>query len=91
MLGQFVVRVADLVEAEARLARRSVFSLMVSIVAVIAAASLLLVGAFAIAAGIYLALRRALPPDAACAVIGVMLIALGLACAIVAGRMGRSR
>ena len=91
MLGQFVVRVADLVEAEAHLARRGLFQLIIASVAVISAAVLLLVGTLTVVAAVYVALRRVLPTDGACAVIGVILIAMGLACAMVAGRMGRSR
>jgi len=91
MIGQWIVRVADLIEAEGRLAKRGVFRLAVAILAAAAAIGLLMIGALVIAAAVYLSLRRALPADAACAVIGVGLVIVGGVCAVVAGQLGSSR
>lgn len=90
-LGQFIVRVADLLEAEARLARRGAYRFVAAVILLLAAAALLLVGTFTLAAAVYLALRRVLPADATCAVIGGILVAIGFAAVNVAADKGKPR
>ncbi len=76
-LNQFVVKVANLVEAEGRVARVHVVRLVQGGVLFAVAGFLLAVGLLALAAAIYLGLRHVMPAWIALGLVALVPIALG--------------
>lgn len=77
-LGEQLVRLANLVEAEGRLAKQAIFRLAMAL-AILAVVSLLLLAAFALLVGAaYVALRRVMPVDAALLTIGLAILILAI-------------
>ncbi|MBI1367851.1 MAG: hypothetical protein GC162_04270 [Planctomycetes bacterium] len=74
-LGRFTVKVADLVEAEGRAARREVWRLVEMVLVGITAMVLFLTGIAAVGGGAYLALIMLMPPAAALTLVGAALLA----------------
>lgn len=76
--SRFIVRVADLAEAEGRSLRKNATSLASSIVLVAGAVVLCLGGIFAVLAGLWLLLSESMGSIGACFVVGVLAIGMGL-------------
>jgi hypothetical protein len=73
--SEFVVRVADLAEAEGRLLRRVVGRVGLGVALTAVAAGLLFIGVVGVLGGVWLALREPLGPAWASVVVGVLFIA----------------
>lgn len=82
-MSQFVVKVANLLEAEGRIARHHVTRILQAAVVLIAAATLLVVGLVALAAAGFLGLRLLMPAWAALAIIALIPLALGVVGALI--------
>lgn len=92
MLSQYIVRLADLVEAEARVAKEGSFRLVMA-GATFAAAMLIAVAAtLLLAAALFLALlATGLHPALVCLILGVLLVLAAGGFAMAARTMGNSR
>jgi hypothetical protein len=78
-LGELAVRVAELAEAEGRLARRAIFRLAAALLALLIVFALVVGGVAMLAVAGFMALTRAMPTDAALALLGAaLLIVAGL-------------
>ena len=89
-LVEFVVRIANLLEAEGRLAKHHVVNVVVVSLVFLAATVLLVAAALVLVCAAYLGLRTVMPPAWAAALMGFVLLVAGLVCAIV-GRALLSR
>jgi hypothetical protein len=91
-LGQFIVHLADLIEAEGRLAKQGAFRLAMAIAFIVAAALLMVAAVLTLGAAAFLGLLAAgLHPAMACLVLGLALLIVGLIGALVARSLGASR
>ncbi len=83
-IGRFIVKVADLAEAEGRLAVRGVVRAAVIVLLVGASVALGAAATLMLAAAMYLAMIAMMPKPAALAVSAVLVFAVGLATALMA-------
>ncbi len=91
MLGQFIVKVANLAEAEGRVAKQSVFLLAAAVLVFAAAVALVLVALVLLGVAMYLGLAEVMPPGGAAALVGAILLLVGLVAAMSAGRIIHKR
>lgn len=85
-IGQYIVRVADLAEAEGRLAARGLVRVAVVVLLGGAAVALGMVAVVMLAGALYLALAIVIPPAAALTIAAAVV----LAATVAAGLMARS-
>lgn len=86
-IGQFIVRVAELLEAEGRAAKRNTFELAGAIVLLVGAGVIALAALGFFVAAIFMLLRGPLTSPGAAAVIGLVLAVGAWACLAFAGRL----
>ena len=84
--SEFVVRVANLAEAEGRIARRKVVEIIAAAVLWLAAAMLMVAGLLALVAALYLGLRDVIAPHWAMAFVGLLPLGFGIVCFILGRR-----
>ena len=82
-VGELIVRVADLMEAEGRVARRNIVRLIFISVILVTAAMTLVAGILSLGAAVFLGLNSVMHPGWALAIVAFALIALGLFVTIV--------
>jgi cadmium resistance protein CadD (predicted permease) len=82
-LNQFVVKVANLLEAEGRVVRYHVTQIVQGGVMIIAAGTLVVVGLVTIAAAAFLGLRLVMPAWVALGLVGLVPLVLGVIGAMV--------
>lgn len=75
-LGEQLVKIADLAEAEGRLARRAIYRLATALALIVVVAVMLIAAIVLLAGAAYFALRRAMPVDAALLVLGLSILVL---------------
>lgn len=87
MLAQFVVRLADLVEAEGRAARRAIFRLGLALMAALVATAVVLTAIGFFLAALFLVLAPYLTPPGALGLLGAVLLMLAAGCLAGANRV----
>lgn len=85
-----VLRVASLVEAEGRVARRAANELIVALAVMLVAAGLAVLTVAAACIALFFALERVLSPAGALGIVAAILALLTVIAALVAGRLGGS-
>jgi uncharacterized membrane protein (DUF485 family) len=92
MLSQYIVRIADLLEAEGRVAKEGAFRLVAAMTIITAAAMLLMLAVVVLAAAAFLGLLAAgLSPATVCLIVGLGLFVAGVVAVIVARRLGQAK
>jgi hypothetical protein len=92
MLSQFIVRTADLLEAEGRIAKQGVYRLAAAIAGVIVAAALLVAALLLLTSAGFLALLAAgMPAWLVCLLLGLGLLIIGTTGVVIARFLGMGR
>jgi hypothetical protein len=86
---QFVVKVANLAEAEGRVAKYHIVNVLQATVLLVAAGTLVVVGVTALAAALFLGLNRVMPSWLALGIVALVPLMLGVAGAMVGKRIFR--
>lgn len=81
-IAKLVVQVAELIEAEGAMAVRQLRSFAWQLMLMLATVTLLLAAVFLLGAALYLALAATLPPAGALAVVGGIVLLLGVISAV---------
>lgn len=92
-IGELVVHVAELAEAEGRLAKRNIVEVLLVAIIMLAACVFLLSAALALCAAAYLGLANTMHPAAALAIVALLPLAAGAISAGIGVRIigGRKR
>lgn len=89
LIAEFIVRIADLAEAEGRLLRRAVARLGMGLSLIVVASALVLLGAGLLLAGAWIAIGQQIGPAWASAITGGMALVLAGAALFTSVRLGR--
>lgn len=89
--AEFVVRLANLLEAEGRAAKRNVFRLVAAVALVVAATLVLLGGVLILGLSLLTALQLVMHPATALLLVGLSLVIVALVMASLAGNLARQR